>query len=80
MGDDQPRPGTSSFQATFCVVLQVDGRPLSAETPAARGPRNWGQLSSAYRGATGSRLNIRRNVRFRRIEALRGAVYASRET
>ncbi|MFI5380147.1 MAG: hypothetical protein ACHRHE_12685 [Tepidisphaerales bacterium] len=39
-GEDQPRPGTSTDQATFWVVDQVVGRPAASETPREPGPRN----------------------------------------
>src|SRR5688572_4741441 len=47
MGDDQPRPGTAMFQATFSFVLQRSGRLGWSATPRAPGPRNWGQLVRA---------------------------------
>jgi hypothetical protein len=47
MGDDQPRPGISVFQATFSVADQRSGNPGASETPRASGPRNWGQSDRA---------------------------------
>src|SRR5438445_417024 len=41
-GDDQPDPGTATFQATFSVSLQVSGRPRAVEFPCPSGPRNCG--------------------------------------
>src|SRR5688500_12447162 len=46
MGEDQPRPGTSIFQATFSFVLQRSGRPGLSATPIAPGPRNCGQFAT----------------------------------
>src|ERR1051325_458300 len=43
IGDDQPRPGTSIFHATFSFVLQCSGRFGLLATPRASGPRNCGQ-------------------------------------
>jgi len=45
IGEDQPRPGTGVFHATWSVVLQVSGNPDFVLTPEAVGPRNCGQLS-----------------------------------
>src|SRR6478735_3255690 len=47
IGDDQPSPGISVFQATFSVPLQCSGKSLAAETPWPVGPRNRGQFSTA---------------------------------
>ncbi len=48
-GDDQPRPGSGVFQATFSVSLQVSGRWRAAGAcPWPSGPRHCGQgMSSA---------------------------------
>src|SRR6185436_17677578 len=46
-GDDQPRPGTAVFQATFFVSLHSIGSPCSVECPWPPGPRNCGQSSVA---------------------------------
>src|SRR2546427_2739215 len=46
MGDDQPRPGISTFHATFSVADQCSGRLVLSATPRALGPRNCGQLAS----------------------------------
>ena len=42
-GDDQPRPGTGTFQVTFSVSLQVSGTDASGACPCPVGPRNCGQ-------------------------------------
>ncbi len=46
-GDDQPTPGTSTCQARFSLRLQVNGKPVSLETPCPVGPRKHGQFSAA---------------------------------
>src|SRR5690348_16311604 len=46
IGDDQPRPGRSVFQAIFSVVDQVSGRFWSSATPIESAPRNCGQCSA----------------------------------
>ena len=43
IGDDQPRPGTSTAHATFCVADHLTGNCAASATPAAFGPRNCGQ-------------------------------------
>ena len=48
IGDDQPRPGTSVFQATFSVADQRSGRFGPLATPRAPGPRNCGQCSGVW--------------------------------
>src|SRR5215207_6281998 len=40
-------PGTSTFQTTFWVSLQVSGRPGSSGMTPAPGPRNCGHWSAA---------------------------------
>src|SRR5690348_8052422 len=46
MGEDQPRPGTSTRHATFSLVLQCSGRFGLSATPSAPGPRNCGQFAT----------------------------------
>src|SRR5262245_20877411 len=60
MGEDQPRPGIGSDQATPSVVLQRSGRPFSALTPEASGPRKQGHspapaVAGRRRARTGRR-------------------------
>src|SRR6185436_19108367 len=46
-GDDDPRPGTSTFQRMFLVSLHSVGGLAAFETPVAKGPRHCGQNRSA---------------------------------
>src|SRR6185295_16694925 len=46
-GDDEPRPGISTFQRMFFVSLHSDGGVADRETPVANGPRHCGQKRSA---------------------------------
>src|SRR5687768_4287488 len=55
-GDDQPRPGTLIFQATFLDVSHSTGTFVAVEMPWPVGPRNWGQ-SSARAGAAQIRIS-----------------------
>ena len=51
IGDDQPVPSPSTFQASFGPSAgQFGRRPFSSEMPSRFGPRNWGQ-SPAVRSA-----------------------------
>src|SRR5882724_4028553 len=43
IGEDQPRPGISTFHATFSVADQWSGKFVLVATPRAPGPRNCGQ-------------------------------------
>src|SRR5580658_8688009 len=54
IGDDQPEPGTSTFQTTFSVADHLSGSAGSSATPVDPGPRNCGQLSLAGSGAIAS--------------------------
>src|SRR6185436_15340605 len=58
-GDDQPRPGTAVFQATFFVSLHSIGSPCSVECPWPPGPRNCGQSSVARETACASHNSAR---------------------
>jgi hypothetical protein len=42
-GDDEPRPGISTFQRMFFVSLHSVGGVADLETPVAKGPRHCGQ-------------------------------------
>src|SRR5688572_18828376 len=57
IGDDQPRPATSIFQATFSFVLQRSGRFGLSATPSAPGPRNCGQFMMAAWAVRDNRLD-----------------------
>src|SRR5262245_43735303 len=46
MGEDQPNPGISAFQATLEVALHSIGMPVSEEMPCPVGPRKPGQFSA----------------------------------
>ena len=46
-GEDDPRPGISTFQRTFFVSLHSVGGLADLETPLAYGPRHCGQKRSA---------------------------------
>src|SRR5713101_679022 len=46
IGEDQPRPGTSTFQATLIVVDHFVGSVAMAETARPDGPRNCGHVVS----------------------------------
>src|SRR5688572_19715583 len=50
-GEDEPRPGISTFQLTFFVSLHSVGGSACGATPVARGPRHCGQLRSAASSA-----------------------------
>jgi hypothetical protein len=50
IGDDQPRPATSAFQATLIVVDHFVGSDSIAETARPPGPRNCGHVVSAGAG------------------------------
>ena len=52
-GDDQPRPGTGCFQATFLSGLNSTGGRASAAMPCPVGPRNWFQSPRALGGEAG---------------------------
>src|SRR5437899_1528403 len=54
IGDDQPRPGTSVFHATFIVVDHVVGSVSIVETALPAGPRNCGHTVSGGAGAVTS--------------------------
>src|SRR5215813_9724847 len=71
IGDDQPRPGTFTFHATFFVVDQLVGMFLMPDTPRPSGPRNWGQVVSAGTGLRGAMpaARNRMNARGGRITA-----------
>src|SRR5580658_10041273 len=58
IGDDQPEPGTSTFQTTFSVADHLSGSAGSSTTPVDPGPRNCGQLSAASSGASRSAVTI----------------------
>jgi hypothetical protein len=45
-GDDEPRPGISTFQRMFLVSLHSVGGVADRDTPVANGPRHWGQKRS----------------------------------
>src|SRR5206468_3727477 len=63
-GDDQPRPGTSTFQTTFWSGPQVSGSVAASATPACSPPRKDGQSVSAaamaVKAATAARGSNRR--------------------
>src|SRR5213593_4362174 len=46
-GDEEPRPGISTFQRMFFVSLHSVGGLASFDTPVAYGPRHCGQKRSA---------------------------------
>src|SRR4051794_10686638 len=46
-----PRPGSFTFQRTFCVSLQFVGGSAPAAVPFASGPRHCGQSASAAASA-----------------------------
>src|SRR5580658_4932383 len=58
IGDDQPEPGTSTFQTTFSVADHLSGSAGSSTTPVDPGPRNCGQLSFANSGASANTVKI----------------------
>ena len=88
MGDDQPRPGTSTAQATFSVVDQVlAAASIRSATPDPPGPRNCGHSSGpaariagtsgneqASRAAAGANIDFR--MRHFRTDAARKAMPA----
>src|SRR5207302_9425018 len=45
-GDDQPKPGTATFQRIFLSADHSSGIGAPPETPAMAGPRNCGQSAS----------------------------------
>ena len=47
IGVEPDRRGTASFQATLRSVSHSSGRSVSALTPSAVGPRQWGQFPAA---------------------------------
>src|SRR5260221_5612198 len=50
IGEDQPRPGTSTFHATLIVVDHVVGSVAMADTARPDGPRNCGHVVSGGEG------------------------------
>src|SRR5882672_3588830 len=75
-GDDDPRPGISTFQRMFFVSLHSRGGSAYFETPFAYGPRHCGQKRSAaaappalWRAAP----KLARSVRERRLATGSGA-------
>src|SRR5437870_6913792 len=56
VGELQPVPGISVFQATFWLVLQVSGRLGSSATPSEPGPRNCAQLFCAVAVVSSTQL------------------------
>src|SRR6266545_418834 len=46
MGVELPAAGRGAFHFTFCVELQLTGRPFSDERPWPVGPRHAGQSSA----------------------------------
>src|SRR6185436_4907571 len=56
IGDDQPRPGTSAFQATLIVVDHFVGSVSTADTARPWWPRNCGQVVST--GADGPGTSV----------------------
>jgi len=50
-GLDEPAPGSSIFQATFSVLLQVIGKFFSGLTPEPSGPRKRGQSAATVGNA-----------------------------
>src|SRR5262245_49345745 len=69
-GDDDPRPGISTFHLTLCFSLHVVGGLAVFDTPVMYGPRHWAQyfsLSSAPRWATATPRNTVRSRSDRRM-------------
>src|SRR5262245_50944271 len=62
IGDDQPRPGTAAFHATFFVADHVTGRPSLAATPRPIAPRNCGHTASAGTDGSGAPLAAIKNT------------------
>lgn len=67
MGEDQPRPGISVFQATFLVVDQLSGRSGFSEIPRESAPRKAGQFSWAESGRRRTREKIRMRITIKRF-------------
>ncbi len=76
IGDDHPRPGTSTTQRTFSVVDQRTGTPVSGDSPLPDGPLNPGQppgveaeigASRASEGEKASGASRERRARMRQV-------------
>src|SRR6187431_2058886 len=63
MGDDHPRPGTSTVQRTFSVADQRTGSPVSLDNPLAEGPLNAGQPPGVHAESGASRARGARRAR-----------------
>src|SRR5262245_11799599 len=61
-GDDQARPATAAFHATFFVADHVVGRLSIAATPRPIAPRNCGHTASAGTDGSGAALDAIRNT------------------
>ena len=48
IGDDQPCPGTATFQRMFSVVDHFSGMPAPGAMPLMSWPRNPGHVSSGF--------------------------------
>jgi hypothetical protein len=73
-GDDQLRPGSSVFHATFSVADQRSGRRVLMPMPAAWGPRNWGQFPSSVAAACTPAVAARHKDRARVEQVFMGLV------
>ena len=62
IGEAQPRPGISTFQATFSVADHFAERNSPDPIPRAPGPRNWGQLDASV----AKDASIRKTIKVRR--------------
>ena len=71
IGDDQPRPGKSVFQATFSVADQRSGNPSPVATPFEPGPRNCGQFVSALTGKVAAKTRVANDIDHRGIPFIR---------
>ena len=49
-GEECPSPGVAVFQSPFTSGSKRTGRPVSAETPFAAGPRQAGQFEDSFTG------------------------------
>src|SRR5262245_35364565 len=67
IGEDQPRPGTLTFHATFFVVDQVVGSELMSARPRPDAPRNCGQTASAGTPGAAAERSSNANAVTRRI-------------
>src|SRR6267142_2403099 len=63
LGDDQPLPGISVFQATLVVSFHFVGRFLAWVCPSPVGPRNCGQSAAGRRETTKDTKNTKRSRR-----------------